>query len=99
MSKESKILREAAAYVRQHGFSSFYKLRETNCGCFIRAIREVTGRDSLKLHDHQLPGINLLSDVIGCRFSEHELDKSGWSNYETDDAVAAIRSAADLADD
>lgn len=98
MSKESEALRKAAAYIRKHQFSPYYREYEIDslCGCFVHALRDTGATDQ--------PLINrccyVLSEVTGASpgLSARDLIANGWTRGATDDAAAALEIAADLAE-
>lgn len=95
MSKESEALRKAAAYMRKNGFSPawFESRANPDCGCFGHALRSVLPEPADIEHFMQP-----VREVIGCGIAEYVLRRNGWVNGCTDDAVAALLIAADLAE-
>lgn len=85
---ESEILRKAAALMERDGFSPEY--RNMECGCFILRLDQVCPRTSAAWGG----AADRISGIVGSVHPDR-LRLDGWN---TNDAVAALSIAADLAE-
>lgn len=79
-----------ADWFRGHGFTP-HLVDSSGCGCFLFARSRTLEREPIKFD------YNELRDVVGSGFEHHALQRYGWIDGCTDDAIAACEIAADLA--
>lgn len=91
--KEYEILYAAAERMKS-GFSP--QLRRGGCGCFVNRVDPHPFSDLERETVYR--AISRVEAIIGCRIDYWSLEHSGWTGPEcTDDAVAALEIAADIA--